>query len=462
MSFKGSPVPAKALVLLTDLVDPAVLAVAKQGLQAFGCALCLQSDGAAAAAGLSGAPTAVPPLPLVLGLCCLTRPAGAPKPVLQVRCRPASFVLRDFCVAVGRLATGGEHGSGSGGDDGATVAAALHQLVGVMAQDAACAAAGPHKTVLLLTDRTTYEPSELYASFEVRSLCLKTCSCTPLASSLEVSRHPHTETSYAKTPLASRCWCREQASAEEGQNSCLALLRRAILENLSSAPAVCAACLPLQFCRSKGVRLELVLLDTAAEGASAVTDALAAAWGEAEAVFAHVSATFVQCASRLAFSALASTLLQRYAPRPALAVSLQVRCLCYQRLGCLHGCARAAWRCWVLPTVVSLSCTARGCCLLFSAASTCPLVSLICCLAPPCAARCRRNLQSPTPLPCHPGPYCAVQAAAAGQHPQPGTVLRSRAASAAPGGRTRHAVPLPWCPHQPGRGHSVQHHRGAA
>ncbi len=89
---------------------------------------------------------------------------------------------------------------------------------------------------------------------------------------------------------------------------------------------MCAACLPLQFCRSKGVRLELVLLDTAAEGASAVTDALAAAWREAEAVFAHVSATFVQCASRLAFSALASTLLQRYAPRPALAVSLQVRC----------------------------------------------------------------------------------------------------------------------------------------
>ncbi|KAL4442076.1 hypothetical protein ABPG77_011337 [Micractinium sp. CCAP 211/92] len=245
MSLNGSPVPAKALVLLTDLVDPAVLAVAKQGLQAFGCALCLQADGAAAAAGLSGAPTAVPSLPLVLGLCCLTRPAGAPKPVLQVRCRPASFVLRDFCVAVGRLATGGEHGSGSGGDDGATVAAALHQLVGVMAQDAACAAAGPHKTVLLLTDRTAYEPSELYASFE--------------------------------------------------------------------------------FCRSKGVRLELVLLDTAAEGASAVTDALAAAWREAEAVFAHVSATFVQCASRLAFSALASTLLQRYAPRPALAVSLQFK-----------------------------------------------------------------------------------------------------------------------------------------
>ncbi|KAL4427862.1 hypothetical protein ABPG75_001951 [Micractinium tetrahymenae] len=244
----ASPSPpaaaAAALVVLTDIIDPAALAAAKQGLQAFGSALCLQAGGVAAAADPGRVAAAARPPRLVLGLCCLTHPAGAPKPVLQVRCRPGPFVLRDFCSAVGRLATSGE-GSGIGGSSSAPVAAALQQLAGVMAQDAACAAAGPRKTVLLLTDRTSYEPSDLYASFE--------------------------------------------------------------------------------FCRSKGVRLELVLLETAAECGSAATDALAASWAAAEAAFPHLSVTIVPRASRLTFSALASTLLQRYAPQPPLTISLQFK-----------------------------------------------------------------------------------------------------------------------------------------
>ena len=163
------PPETSALVLLTDLADPAALAAARQGLQAFGCALSLQTGGAATAPGCGSAAAAVSPLPrLVLGLCCLTRPAGAPKPVLQVRCRPGPFMLREYCAAVSRLATGGEDGTSSGG---AAVAAALHQIVGLVAQDAACAAAGPRKTVLLLTDRTGYDPSDLYASFEVGQDC---------------------------------------------------------------------------------------------------------------------------------------------------------------------------------------------------------------------------------------------------------------------------------------------------
>lgn len=161
---------SEALVLLTDLVEPAAVAAARQGLQAFGSALCLQAAGTATPTGLGSAPVAALPR-LVLGLCCLTCPAGAPKPVLQVRQRPAPFVLRDFCAAVGRLAASGEPGSNRRSGCGTTVAAALHQLVGVMAQDAACAAAGPRKTVLLLTDRTSYEPSDLFASFEVGSFC---------------------------------------------------------------------------------------------------------------------------------------------------------------------------------------------------------------------------------------------------------------------------------------------------
>lgn len=86
------------------------------------------------------------------------------------------------------------------------------------------------------------------------------------------------------------------------------------------------ACPILQFCRSKAVRLELVLLETAVEPGSAATDALAAAWAAAEAAFPHLSVTVVQGAGQLTFSALASTLLQRCAPQQALAVSLQVRC----------------------------------------------------------------------------------------------------------------------------------------
>jgi len=77
-------------------------------------------------------------------------------------------------------------------------------------------------------------------------------------------------------------------------------------------------------CRSKGVRLEVLLLEAAPAGSS--TDALAAAWGAAEAAFPHLSVTIVPAplASKLSFAGLASTLLQRFASQPQLAVNLQV------------------------------------------------------------------------------------------------------------------------------------------
>jgi hypothetical protein len=67
---------------------------------------------------------------------------------------------------------------------------------------------------------------------------------------------------------------------------------------------------------------------TAAAAAAAAADALAAAWEAAEAAFPHLSVTIVQGASKLSFDCLASTLLQRFARQPQLAVSLQVRWSC--------------------------------------------------------------------------------------------------------------------------------------
>lgn len=89
------------------------------------------------------------------------------------------------------------------------------------------------------------------------------------------------------------------------------------------------------------MQLEIVLLEITPAPGCAATDAQAAAWTAAETAFPHLSVTIVQGASRLAFSALASTLLQRYAPQPALEVSLQVRSPCFRGQGSLHACGKA-------------------------------------------------------------------------------------------------------------------------
>ncbi|PSC68125.1 hypothetical protein C2E20_8288 [Micractinium conductrix] len=246
----GAAAGPPLLMLLTDLTEPAVAAATRDGLLLFGATLCLSAGGGGSGAGNAAAP---PPRPL-LGLCCLLRPPGAAKPVLSVRCRPGPFSLREFAAGVGRLAAAER---GVDGKDAAVAAAALQQLVGVVAGDPACAAAAT-KTVLLLTDRTASEPSEWFP-------CLETC-------------------------------------------------------------------------KAKGVRVELVLMDagggggggppdgsTHLAGASTHLEAMAAAWGAAEAAFPHLSVTLVPHASKLSLAALASNLLQRAARTQPLPVSLQFR-----------------------------------------------------------------------------------------------------------------------------------------
>ena len=152
-----------SLVLLVDIADAAVLGAAQAGLRRFGTALCLQPCSAAASAPAAPPPAAPRP---VLGMCNLVRPAGAPKPVVQVRCRPGPFALRDFHAAVGRLLPADRGGISAG-----EAATALQQVVGVVAQDAACAAAGPRRALLYLTDRTDYEPADFSPTLEVGAGC---------------------------------------------------------------------------------------------------------------------------------------------------------------------------------------------------------------------------------------------------------------------------------------------------
>ncbi len=141
---------APSCVLLVDIADSAVLGAARQALQHLGAALCLRSAPAAGAA--AGA--------AVLGLCNLAR-SQAGKPVLQVRCRPGPFVLRDFHGATARLATSGT------GVSGAVAAAALQQLVDLVARDPGCGAAGSERAVLYVTDKAGYEPDEFRTCLEV-------------------------------------------------------------------------------------------------------------------------------------------------------------------------------------------------------------------------------------------------------------------------------------------------------
>lgn len=140
-------------VLLVDIADAAVLGAARQALQHLGAALCLRA-GAPAAAGAA-------PNPPVLGLCNLAQPPQAAKPVLQVRCRPGPFVLRDFHAATARLATSGA------GVSGALAAAAMQQLVDLVARDPACGAAGGERAVMYVTDKVGYEPDEFRTCLEV-------------------------------------------------------------------------------------------------------------------------------------------------------------------------------------------------------------------------------------------------------------------------------------------------------
>lgn len=150
------------LVFLVDVAEQAMLAATKLAMHKFGTSLCLQQQREHQDA--SG-PVALPTTP-VLGLCNLAKPAQAAKPVLQVRLRPGPFVLRDFHAAVGRLVHAAPDGS-CGAFSGATAAAALQQLVGVMAQDAACAAAGGRRSVLYLTDRVEYDAEDFAGCLEV-------------------------------------------------------------------------------------------------------------------------------------------------------------------------------------------------------------------------------------------------------------------------------------------------------
>lgn len=153
-----------SLVILVDVAEQAVLAATKHAVNKFGTSLCLQQQrqhltvDACGPAALSAAP--------VLGLCNLAMPAHSAKPVLQVRLRPGPFVLRDFHAAVGRLVHAAADDK-CGSLSGATAAAALLQLVGVVAQDAACAASGGRKSVLYLTDRIEYDPEDFAGCLEV-------------------------------------------------------------------------------------------------------------------------------------------------------------------------------------------------------------------------------------------------------------------------------------------------------
>ena len=139
---------APSCVLLVDIADGAVLGAARQALQHLGAALCLRPAPAAGAA--------------VLGMCNLAQPPQAAKPVLQVRCRPGPFALREFYAATARLATSGP------GVSGALAAAALQQLVNFVARDPACGAAGSDRAVLYVSDKAGYEPDEFRTCLEVR------------------------------------------------------------------------------------------------------------------------------------------------------------------------------------------------------------------------------------------------------------------------------------------------------
>lgn len=160
---------------MVDVADEAVLAAGRAGLQQFGNGLCLQPQQAPAAGGAGAAlPAAAPHARPVVGLCSLSKPQQSRKPVLQVRIRPGPLVLRDFHAAVGRLQPPAAEGGGGALDSSiaaATAAAALQQLVGLVAQDAACAAAtkgSTHKPVVLyLTDRADFEPDEFRPCLEV-------------------------------------------------------------------------------------------------------------------------------------------------------------------------------------------------------------------------------------------------------------------------------------------------------
>lgn len=261
-----------ALVLMVDVGDAAILGAAQQGLRRFGNELCLQP--AAGAAGTAG----VPAQRAVLGLCNLAQPPQATKPVLQVRCRPGPYQLRDFHAAVGRLQASDRSSVSS-----ATAAAALQQLVGVVAQDAACMAAGPRRAVLYLTDRTDYEPDDFRPMLEVgtgRPTALVGAACA-VPSAARKSRLGSITLSHPQTPKP-------------------------------------------QVCRGKGVHIEMVFMAAAAaeEGGDAAVEALAAAWGAAETAFPHLTVTVVPSASRLSFDALVSSLQQRWAAPAQLAVSL--------------------------------------------------------------------------------------------------------------------------------------------
>ena len=286
----GAAAGPPLLMLLTDLTEPAVAAATRDGLLLFGATLCLSAGGGGSGAGNAAAP---PPRPL-LGLCCLLRPPGAAKPVLSVRCRPGPFSLREFAAGVGRLAAAER---GVDGKDAAVAAAALQQLVGVVAGDPACAAAAT-KTVLLLTDRTASEPSEWFPCLEVRD-----------AGWLPRSVGAPQAWQVCQTFVDSSPWSRHPVPT-----------------------------LAYQTCKAKGVRVELVLMDagggggggppdgsTHLAGASTHLEAMAAAWGAAEAAFPHLSVTLVPHASKLSLAALASNLLQRAARTQPLPVSLQFR-----------------------------------------------------------------------------------------------------------------------------------------
>jgi hypothetical protein len=155
---------------------------------------------------------------------------------------------------------------------------------------------------------------------------------------------------------------------------------------------------------------------TAAAAAAAAAeadaaDALAAAWEAAEAAFPHLSVTIVRGASKLSFDCLASTLLQRFAGQPQLAVSLQVGWW----MPCILACMS-----WAFALPVLKSC-----------------------------ARC---------LPCMPL-AAAVQAPAGGRHPQPAAGLPVRDPAAGSGGGALRAVPLPPRARQLGGGWGGAHLR---
>lgn len=308
-------------VLLVDIADAAVLGAARQALQQLGTSLCLAAPAAAGAAAPHRAP--------VLGLCNLAQPPQAAKPVLQVRCRPGPLVLRDFHGAAARLAASG------GGVSGAVAAAALQQLVDLVARDPACAAAGSERAVLYVTDRADYEPADFRTCLEVR----------------RGGRPGGWEAVGAERPNVGALQGGRQLAWSLGRRHGGVWPRMAPHPmTLTCTPAsthvLHPACPPEQVCRSKGVRVELVVLSAEHEAApalaasgdddastpgsstsgsgSAALEAVAAAWAAAEAAFPHLSVSLVPGASKLSFDQLTGTLLQRFAVQPRLAVNLQV------------------------------------------------------------------------------------------------------------------------------------------